>query len=140
VPACNYSIRRCLAQCQYGWSTRFWNENTKQCILILIHLLDMEINWLHPVKAGRVPNVLRSPIQTWEKPLTCWEVLESETRLIQGVVFHLTGAFMGPTMKHIHNTLKMLIGCILPKWAVAKYDLKHTVDIISKALIFPKFH
>jgi hypothetical protein len=46
---------------------------------------------------------------------------------------------MGPIMKCVHNALKMLVGHILPKQAVAKCDLEHIVDVISKALIFPKF-
>lgn len=46
---------------------------------------------------------------------------------------------MGPAMKCVHDALKTFIGRILPKRAVAKCDLKYTVDIISKALIFAKF-
>ncbi len=46
---------------------------------------------------------------------------------------------MGPTMKCVNNALKTFIGCVLPKRAVVKCDLEHTVDVVSKALIVPKF-
>ncbi len=115
------------------------NKNTKWHVSILIYLLNVQINWLHPMEAGWVPNVSRSPIQTREKPLAGWQVLKPKARAVQWVVFDLAGMLVCPTVEGIHDALEMLLNRILSKWTVAKCDLKHTVNVVPKALILPEF-
>ncbi len=51
----------------------------------------------------------------------------------------LTGTLVCPTVEGINNALEMLLDHVLSKGTIAKCDLEHTVNVISKALILPKF-
>jgi hypothetical protein len=55
------------------------------------------------------------------------------------MVFHLTRTFVGPTMEGVNDTVKTLLDHILSERAVAKCDLKHTVDVVPEALVLPEF-
>jgi hypothetical protein len=51
----------------------------------------------------------------------------------------LTGMLVCPTVKGIDNALETLLHHLLSKGTIAKCDLKHTVNVVPKALILPKF-
>jgi len=51
----------------------------------------------------------------------------------------LTRTLVRPTVERVDNTVKALLDHVFSERAVAKCDLKHTVHIIPKALVLPKF-
>ena len=50
----------------------------------------------------------------------------------------LTGMLVCPTVEGVNDALEMLLNHILLKGTVLKCDLKHTVNVVPKALILAK--